>query len=680
MKRTAKWIACSLTLVSTAMAAPARIEETLPHDTAFYARVALGPEFRKTPLWRLWNDPATAFLREGASRGALAPVLTHLEQGEGEAVLACFRPLADMIRGGEPVAGAAVPPAGGVFLVAVDDKPGNKGLLSLVDSIASAEGRKVRQEGAFRIESAPAAGTGVLVSGMTVCIARGKGRVVVGTEPDVLAFVRAQGSPPALSLASNPAFLAALAAAGGGGREAAFMYLDCGFLAALRDTPSADGLASFLKVGAVSLGIVPDGPDVRSALYVHAPGSPLLAAVRPAADDALLKYAPAGTLACGIFSLDARAAARTLAAGALAAGEAGREAFGKARAVRTFLDEALSVPTDGWLSAVGPQAGFYLTNSFPPSGCLVLKKGKTFDRVERILLAFLAAAEAVGKGDRNTRIAISLQGDGADHPAVRVGADAAAGDGKPGRRSVWKELAHRGRTVRYDANHPLQVGYAVDGEWVLVGPVFELKAALARADAGQPGLRESASFRKSRAGAPAGAHAFLWGDLSLVAPFLPLLAAAPGVDGPMRGILADPSKLGEVLAPQAIEAAATADGWVFRERGPLPLAWIALAAAARRHVMVEGAFPEDGTGVPVSGVEPGSNGEQAGIRAGDRILSYGGVEVSPVTLSGEIARSRPGTEVEVLVEREGERIALKVRGGERLGLTMSVGLRAGSRR
>lgn len=678
MKRIAGWLLVFLfSGAGSAMAAPVRIEEALPHDTVFYVRVALGPECRKTALWRLWNDPASAFLREGAPRGALAPVLAHLEQGEGEAVLACFRPLADMIRVGEPGEGVPVPPSGGMFLVVMDDKPGNKGLLSMADSIASADGRKVRQEGAFRIESAPAARTGILASGMAVSVARGQGRVVVGTEPDVLAFVRAQASPPALSLASNPAFRAALATTGGGEREAAFAYLDFGFLAALRDSPSTDGLTSFLKVGAVALGVVPVGPDIRSAFYVHAPGSPLLAAVRPAADDALLKYAPAGTLACGIFSLDARQAARTLAAGALAAGEAGREAFRKAQAVRAFLDTALSVPTDGWLMAVGPQAGFYLTNSFPPSGCLILKKGKTFDRVERILLAFLEAAEAIGEGDGNTQIAISLQGDGAGHPAVRVGTDATAGDGKPGRRSVWRELAHRGRTIRYDANQPLQVGYAVDGDWILVGPVFELKAALSRADAAGPGLRESDSFRKSRACSPAGAHAFLWADLSAVAPFLPLLAAASGVDGPARGLLADPSVLGDALAPQAIEAAATADGWVFRERGPLPLTWIALAAAARRHVTVDGAFPEDGVGVPVSGVEAGSNGEQAGIRPGDRILSYGGVEVSPVTLSGEIARSRPGTEVGVVVERDGKRLALKVRGGERLGLQMRIGLRAG---
>lgn len=636
MKRKAAWLGALLLATSaSARGAPASIEEALPSDTVLYARVALGPEVRKTGLWRLWNDSGFAPARERLSRGRSAALLAHLEEGEGEAVFVLLRPFVDAVRSGAGI------PAEGLALLVFDDTPGNRRLAALAGSLSGGE-KSVRQESGFRIES-PRAGS-------FFATARGRGRVVAGAEPDILSFIRSLEAPPARSLASEPAFRAARAAAGR--PEGGFLYLDCRPLLEKLGSSDARALAAFLKVEALAVGTAPDGPGVRSALYLHAPESPLLAAARGAADDGLLKYAPDGSLACGAFSLDAREAARLAAGACLALGDDGREKLRKAQAVRAFLDALLSVPTTDWLDAVGPQAGFYVTNSFPPSGCVILRKGETFDRVEPIILAFLRAAEAMG-GDTGRERAASF------------------------RRIDLKETAHRGRLLRYDAASPLQVGYATDGRWVLVGPAAEVRSALTRADAASGDLRGAEAFRSARAGSFPGAHAFLWADLPALAPFLPLLAASGRPEG-MRAFLADPALFAPVLAPHAVEAAATPDGWVFRERGGVPLLAGALAAAARERVRVEGAVLDGAPGVPVTAVEPGSLAERVGIRAGDRILSYGGTAVTLATVSETVSKTPPGTEVEVVVSRGAERLAFRVPGGGRLGVAVSVGIGAGT--
>ncbi|MDQ3731479.1 MAG: DegQ family serine endoprotease, partial [Pseudomonadota bacterium] len=74
---------------------------------------------------------------------------------------------------------------------------------------------------------------------------------------------------------------------------------------------------------------------------------------------------------------------------------------------------------------------------------------------------------------------------------------------------------------------------------------------------------------------------------------------------------------------------------------------------------------EEPTGALVAAVEEGSAAAQAGIRAGDVILTYDGKEVAEMSdLPVMVAATKPGTEVEVEVLREGDRETLNVVVGE----------------
>jgi serine protease Do len=70
-------------------------------------------------------------------------------------------------------------------------------------------------------------------------------------------------------------------------------------------------------------------------------------------------------------------------------------------------------------------------------------------------------------------------------------------------------------------------------------------------------------------------------------------------------------------------------------------------------------------GILVSDVTEGGPAEAAGIKRGDVILKYDGKKAeSPLALRNMVAATRPDTEVELLLAREGEKIALGVEIGE----------------
>jgi hypothetical protein len=71
-------------------------------------------------------------------------------------------------------------------------------------------------------------------------------------------------------------------------------------------------------------------------------------------------------------------------------------------------------------------------------------------------------------------------------------------------------------------------------------------------------------------------------------------------------------------------------------------------------------------GLRLTGVREGSPAEQAGLRAGDIIVEFDGVEVADIYAFTYALRDRkPGDEVRIVVEREGERIPLTAVLGER---------------
>ena len=72
-------------------------------------------------------------------------------------------------------------------------------------------------------------------------------------------------------------------------------------------------------------------------------------------------------------------------------------------------------------------------------------------------------------------------------------------------------------------------------------------------------------------------------------------------------------------------------------------------------------FAFQGVGVKVSQVAPGSAGEKAGLKAGDVITSFGGAPVKDLrAYTTELGKYMPGDEVEVVVDRDGESVTLKM--------------------
>jgi hypothetical protein len=85
-----------------------------------------------------------------------------------------------------------------------------------------------------------------------------------------------------------------------------------------------------------------------------------------------------------------------------------------------------------------------------------------------------------------------------------------------------------------------------------------------------------------------------------------------------------------------------------------------------------GSVPDMGAGdvkgMRISGVSPGSPADKAGLKAGDVVVSFGGVVVTDLySYTDALRAKKPGDVVEVVV----------VRGGERLTLTATLGRRGG---
>lgn len=95
------------------------------------------------------------------------------------------------------------------------------------------------------------------------------------------------------------------------------------------------------------------------------------------------------------------------------------------------------------------------------------------------------------------------------------------------------------------------------------------------------------------------------------------------------------------------------------------------AAGARANTGVYlGSIPDmaapDIKGLRLTGVREGSPADSAGLKAGDIIVEFGGVEVTDLqSYSDALYARQPGDEVDVVVLRGGERLKLRVRLGRR---------------
>ena len=74
----------------------------------------------------------------------------------------------------------------------------------------------------------------------------------------------------------------------------------------------------------------------------------------------------------------------------------------------------------------------------------------------------------------------------------------------------------------------------------------------------------------------------------------------------------------------------------------------------------------DIVGVRLMGVTPGSPADRAGVRKGDVVVEFGGMEVKDLYQYTDALRAhKPGDEVKVVVERDGKRVTLAARLGSR---------------
>lgn len=72
-----------------------------------------------------------------------------------------------------------------------------------------------------------------------------------------------------------------------------------------------------------------------------------------------------------------------------------------------------------------------------------------------------------------------------------------------------------------------------------------------------------------------------------------------------------------------------------------------------------GSYTENEVGVLVDGVTPGTTAAKAGLKEGDRILSWNGAKVGDVRdWMGKLMKHKPGDKVKVGIERDGEKIVL----------------------
>jgi S1-C subfamily serine protease len=71
-------------------------------------------------------------------------------------------------------------------------------------------------------------------------------------------------------------------------------------------------------------------------------------------------------------------------------------------------------------------------------------------------------------------------------------------------------------------------------------------------------------------------------------------------------------------------------------------------------------------GLRLTGVREGSPADEGGLRAGDVVVEFGGEEITDIyAYTYALRDKRPGDEVVIVVERDGERVSLTVVLGER---------------
>jgi S1-C subfamily serine protease len=71
-------------------------------------------------------------------------------------------------------------------------------------------------------------------------------------------------------------------------------------------------------------------------------------------------------------------------------------------------------------------------------------------------------------------------------------------------------------------------------------------------------------------------------------------------------------------------------------------------------------------GLRLTGVTPGSPADRAGLKAGDIVISLGGVQVLDLTsYSNALYAHKPGDDVDIVVMRGNERMTLRVTLGQR---------------
>ena len=84
------------------------------------------------------------------------------------------------------------------------------------------------------------------------------------------------------------------------------------------------------------------------------------------------------------------------------------------------------------------------------------------------------------------------------------------------------------------------------------------------------------------------------------------------------------------------------------------------ATDSARQVLLQAMQPAAGVGTTIERVMEGSPADSAGIRSGDRIVEVAGSPVEEWTDLSQRVERRPGQEVSVVVERDGERVQLSV--------------------
>jgi serine protease Do len=83
-------------------------------------------------------------------------------------------------------------------------------------------------------------------------------------------------------------------------------------------------------------------------------------------------------------------------------------------------------------------------------------------------------------------------------------------------------------------------------------------------------------------------------------------------------------------------------------------------------------FGFQGQGVLIAQVQPGSTSEQAGLQSGDIVTKFGGRSVqNPSEMRNEVANTKPGTSVEIVLVRDGKEVVVSMQIGRRQSESMA---------